>query len=97
MRSNQGLTDFFLCKKGLQLGFLLSPLLFALFLNDLNTFLLNDASGITIRDIQIFTMLYAGDLILLTESEEDLKSKCMIKIFRGRGVVDGEGGISEGA
>ena len=41
VKSNQGLTDSFIYKKGLRL-------LFVLFLNDLNTFLLNDTSGITV-------------------------------------------------
>ena len=71
MRSNEGLTCFFQYKKGLRQGCLLSPLLFALFLNDLNDFLLNEASGITIWDIQICAMLYADDLIRLAESEKD--------------------------
>ena len=71
MRSNEGLTYFFQYKKGLRQGCLLSPLLFALFLNDLNDFLLNEASGITIWDIQICAMLYADDLNLLAESEKD--------------------------
>ena len=75
VRSNEGLTDFFHYKKGLRQGCLLSPLLFALFLNDLSNFLLNEASGITIWDIQICAMLYADDLIRLAESEEDLQKQ----------------------
>ena len=75
VRSNDGLTEFFPYNKGLRLGCLLSPLLFALFLNDLNNFLLKESSGITIWDIQICAMLYADDLILLAESEQDLQSQ----------------------
>ena len=74
VRSNDGLTEFFPYNKGLRQGCLLSPLLFALFLNDLNNFLLKESSGITIWDIQICAMLYADDLILLAESEQDLQT-----------------------
>ena len=75
VRSNEGVTDFLHYKIGLRQGCLLSPLLFAPFLNDLNNFLSNEASGITICDIQICAMLYADDLILLAESEEDLQNQ----------------------
>ena len=54
---------------------MLSPLLFALFLNDLNDYLLKQSTGITIWDIQICAMLYADELILLAESEHDLQTQ----------------------
>ena len=44
-------------------GCLLSPILFALFLNDLNDFLLEKAEGITLWDTCLRAMLYADDLI----------------------------------
>ena len=75
VRSNDGLIEFFPYNKGLRQGFLLSPLLVALFLKDLNNFLLKESSGITIWDIQICAMLYADDLILLAESEQDLQTQ----------------------
>ena len=75
VRANDGLTEFFPYNKGLRQGCLLSPLLFALTLNDLNNFLLKQSTGITVWDIQICAMLYADDLILLAESEHDLQKQ----------------------
>ena len=75
VRANDGLTEFFPYNKGLRQGCLLSPLLFALFLNDLNNFLLKQSTEITVWDIQICAMLYADDLILLAESEHDLQKQ----------------------
>ena len=56
-------------------GCLLSPILFAMFLNayDLNEFLLENASGVSIWDEQICGMLNAGDLILIAESKNNLR------------------------
>ena len=75
VRSNNGLTELFLFKRGLRQGFLLSPLLFALFLNDLNDFLLEKAEGITLWDTRLCAMLYADDLILIAESRDDLQAQ----------------------
>ena len=75
VRSNEELTEFSPYNKGVRQGCLLSPLLFALFLNDLNDYLLKQSTGITIWDIQICAMLYADDLILLAESEHDLQTQ----------------------
>ena len=68
VRSNEGLTEFFPYRRGLRQGWL-----FTQFLNDLNTFLLKEAPGITIWDIRVCAMLYADDLILLADSEDDLQ------------------------
>ena len=59
-RSDDDLTKLFVNKRGLRQSYHLSPLLFALFLNDLNNFLLDGAEGIT---------LYADDLILVAEKD----------------------------
>ena len=71
VRATTGLSNFFLYERGLRQGCFMSPILFALFLNDLNDFVLEKAKGITLLDVQICALLYADDLILLAESEED--------------------------
>ena len=75
VRSDDGLTKLFAYKRGLRQGCLLSPLLFALFLNDLNNFLLDDAEGIMLWDTRLCTILYADDLILVAESSADLQAQ----------------------
>ena len=75
VRSNEGLTEFFPYNKGLRQGCLLSHLLFALFTNDLNNVLLKESSGTNIWDVQICAMLYADDLVLLAESDQDLQTQ----------------------
>ena len=73
VRSNNGLTKLFPYTRELRQGCLLSPILFAMFLNDLNEFLLENASGVRIWDEQICAMLYADDLTLGAESGNDLR------------------------
>ena len=55
-----------------------------MFLNHLNEFLLENASGVRIWDEQICAMLYADDLILVAESKERFKNpdesiRCILK------------------
>ena len=54
---------------------MLSPLLFTLFLNDLDSKINSVSTGVRLDDRNICTLLYADDLVLLANSAEDLQSQ----------------------
>ena len=79
VKSKSGLTYFFQIQTQGKTGLLTKPCTFSLFLNDLQGYLLEGgANGITLWDIKIFSLLYADDLVLIAESEEDLKLQMRI-------------------
>ena len=59
-------------RRGMRQCCLLSLLLFALFLNDVNTFLVNEMSGITGIFKCVLCLLQADDAMLLADSEDEL-------------------------
>ena len=70
---------FFQCNNGLRQGENLSPVLFSLFLNDLEHCLSkNDFIGLNLFDsdlrsfLKIIVLLYADDTVLFAESEEEM-------------------------
>ena len=72
---NGYLTDEFSSDFGVRQGDCLSPTLFGLFINDLATDIKNSGRGIHINDdLQIKLLMYADDLAIVSESEEDLQS-----------------------
>ena len=89
VKSNNTISNVFSCNVGVRQGENLSPLLFAIFLNDLESSLRRDGvSGLnyinseTIKhlsddDVEIwlrlYVLLYADDTIILSESAEDLQ------------------------
>ena len=73
VRANYGLTCTFKFECRVRQGCLLSPILFARYMNDLEKDLSYKAKGINLWDQFICSMLYADDLILLTESASDLQ------------------------
>ena len=87
---NQELSGHFSCTTGVRQGENLSPLLFALFLNDLSSFIGESVDGLesikkAARDIDIddahvnilfkmFILLYADDTVILAETPDSLQN-----------------------
>ncbi|XP_060579355.1 uncharacterized protein LOC132736271 [Ruditapes philippinarum] len=67
-------TDWFYVNTGLKQGCSLSPLLFNLYINDLALKLKATGSGVDIDGENIPILLYADDIVLVAESENDLQS-----------------------
>ena len=77
------LSDTFPCQMGVRQGENLSPLLFAMYLNDFNEFLSEKYNGLSIITdsisnelqiyLKIFCLLYADDTLILAESAKDLQ------------------------
>ena len=74
VRVNGSLTDYFDSYMGVKQGEPLSPLLFILFVNDMNSYL-NDLSGdvFTLDQLQIFLLLFADDTAIFAYSKERLQ------------------------
>jgi hypothetical protein len=85
VRNNQEYSAFFRCDIGVRQGENLSPFLFALYLNDLEKFFIqNDINSLEKVEtlcadnlhiyIKIFALLYADDTIILAETPESLQN-----------------------
>jgi hypothetical protein len=68
-------TDFFKFNVGLRQGEILSPMLFSLFLEDLETHLQDSGElGIELEQLTLFLILFADDLVLMSETAEGLQN-----------------------
>ena len=89
VKSMENVSEFFSCNLGVRQGENLSPLLFAIFLNEVSDFVSHACHGSsTINDLThemlddnkveiylpLFLLLYADDTIILAESEHELKA-----------------------
>ena len=80
---NNVLSDSLPCQAGVRQGENLSPLLFAIYLNDFKSFLNENYNGLTKVSnsiqcelnvfLQIFCLLYADDTLILAESATQLQ------------------------
>ena len=73
VRGNDSLTDIFPSNRGVRQGCLLSPVLFDLYLNDLNRQIKESSQGILVDDISIHSLLYADHLV--SKNRKDLQSQ----------------------
>ena len=78
VRANYGLTCTFKFKRGVRQRFLLSLILFALYMNDLEKDLSYKVKGINLWDQSICSMLYADDLILSFLLNQQVTCKCKL-------------------
>ena len=66
-------TSWFDAKMGVRQGDCISPTLFALFINDLALDIKNLNCGVRYGDLDISILLYADDVVLISETEENLQ------------------------
>ena len=68
-------SDFFEIAMGLKPGETLSPILFSLFVEDLELYLQSRPdSGLCLNDINIMLLLFADDMVLLGDTQEELQN-----------------------
>ena len=69
----------FQCQNGVRQGCPLSPLLFSLFISDLEDSLKTKSSGrIKIGDQEVSIIMFADDLVLLADSSEGLQQSLSV-------------------
>ena len=86
IKKDNMISEYFLCNIGVRQGDTLSPLLFALFINDFNQYISTAYRGLNIvqscypslndEDIvllKLFVLLYGDDIIILAENEKGLQ------------------------
>ena len=70
---NHYLTDLFNCSYGVRQGGTFSPTLFSLYINDLVTCINQLIKGLHLSEMQVSILLYADDVVLVAENEENLQ------------------------
>ena len=63
VRGNNSSTDVFPCNREVRQGCLLSPVLLALYLKDLNRYIKVSPQGVLVDDIPVHSLLYADNRV----------------------------------
>ena len=74
-------SDYFNCSIGLKQGEVMSPVLFSLFLDDLESYLLEgNNGGLNIDDLTFILMLFADDMVIIGKNPNDLQ--CSLDLLK---------------
>ena len=74
VKINNKLSEEFSCMTGVRQGECLSPILFAMYVNAIEQeFITKGADGVDIGFLKLFVLLYADDIVIFSESSEDLQ------------------------
>ena len=79
VKVTEGITNMFPSTVGVKQGCILSPTLFSFYINDLTSMFDNTCDPVTLHDIKLSSLLYADDLVLISESSEGLQN-CLNKL-----------------
>lgn len=79
VKFKEGATDMFPSEIGVKQGCILSPTLFSLYLNDMVNIFDSTCDPIQIENMKLSALMYADDIVLLSESAEGLQS-CLNKL-----------------
>lgn len=79
--NNNESSESFPCTLGVRQCEWLPPFLFAIYVNDLETYLHEDDAGVTILDVKFLLLLYADDVVIFAETPEGLQKR-IDKLFR---------------
>lgn len=79
VKLEQGITSFFQSHIGVKQGCNLSPMLFNIFINDIPDLFSTICDPVKLGDTKLNCLLYADDLVLLSESESGLQC-CLRKL-----------------
>ena len=76
VKFNNKLSDEFSCMTGVRQGKCLSPILFAMYINDIEKeFITKGADGADIGFMKLFLLLYADDIVIFSESANGLQKR----------------------
>ena len=85
VRTNSGLTEWFECIVGTRQGCMLSPFLFAMYVNEFDLLRLEGCRGIQISAEQfpgVNVLMYADDMVLCSDTVGDLqKQLCVLEMY----------------
>jgi hypothetical protein len=79
VKLNKGITPFFKSYIGVKQGCNLSPTLFNIFVNDIPNLFNSSCEPVKLGNIDLSCLLYADDLVILSESKSGLQN-CLTKL-----------------